>query len=599
MNSISRNAYFLCLAVILLAAIWYPKWNKGGTEATISWDVSGYYLYLPAVFIYQDVKELEFLPEIIEQYRPSPHPDQAFQHESGNQVMKYPLGWSILYLPFFLIAHLIALLTNYPADGFSTPYQWGIGWGSILVAFIGLWVCRKILLQYFSDRATALSLVLIAIGSNYLNYSAIDGALTHNYLFTLYALLIYLSIRFYESPSNRKAIWIGLVVGLLTLTRPTELIAVILPLGWGIGSWADLKARLQFWIAHGRMLLLSISALILVGSLQLIYWKYVSGDWLVYSYQEQGFSWLNPHIENVFFSYRKGWLVYTPLISFALLGFVFLWQQKRSIFWATLLFFLVNTWIVTAWDIWWYGGSFGQRAMIQSYAVLAFPLAAFFQWLRGKRITSIFVSVLLLAGILLNLFQTGQAHNGTLHPEFMTRAYYWRIFGKWEAAPRDEFLLDTKEDFRGPRKDVQVIYEQDFEGFFEEPMIDTLEAKSGLRSVHLNKEQEFSPSIKIPTTQLPDYAEWIRISGQFLFHQKEGAKWRYPQMVCLLEHEGAVRKNRMIRPKRLLHPGYWQAEYMDLSIPAYPIDTIHVYVWLGSGQYDFFVDDIKVEAYAE
>ena len=32
--------------------------------------------------------------------------------------------------------------------------------------------------------------------------------------------------------------------------------------------------------------------------------------------------------------------------------------------------------MTAAWDIWWYGGSFGQRALIQAYPVLLFPIAA-------------------------------------------------------------------------------------------------------------------------------------------------------------------------------------------------------------------------------
>jgi hypothetical protein len=42
------------------AFIFYPKWKQSGVEATISWDASGYYMYLPALFIYQDIKTCSF-----------------------------------------------------------------------------------------------------------------------------------------------------------------------------------------------------------------------------------------------------------------------------------------------------------------------------------------------------------------------------------------------------------------------------------------------------------------------------------------------------------------------------------------------------------
>ena len=38
-------------------------------------------------------------------------------------VIKYPAGMAILMLPFFLIAHVIAMLLGYSADGFSAPYE--------------------------------------------------------------------------------------------------------------------------------------------------------------------------------------------------------------------------------------------------------------------------------------------------------------------------------------------------------------------------------------------------------------------------------------------------------------------------------------------
>ena len=75
-------------AVVLVSIMWfmagafyYPKWNKSWSEATISWDVSGYYHYLPAIFIYKDLKQQIWLDSINHKYLPSPAYDQAFVHE--------------------------------------------------------------------------------------------------------------------------------------------------------------------------------------------------------------------------------------------------------------------------------------------------------------------------------------------------------------------------------------------------------------------------------------------------------------------------------------------------------------------------------------
>ncbi len=116
----------------------YPKWQQEQAEATIGWDVSGYYLYLPAIFIYGDVQELKFFPAILDKYHPTPDFQQAFLHRSGHYVMKDSCGQAVMYAPFFFIAHTIASVTDYEADGFSRPYQLMLSFGSLLVAFIGL-----------------------------------------------------------------------------------------------------------------------------------------------------------------------------------------------------------------------------------------------------------------------------------------------------------------------------------------------------------------------------------------------------------------------------------------------------------------------------
>ena len=227
----SRNSFWLCALILVASSLFfYPKWKKANSEATISWDVSGYYLYLPAALIYQDIKQLDWWAGIDEKYHPGPGMGQAFKHPSGNFVMKYTMGQAIQFLPWFLIANTVAEPLGYPADGFSTPYQAAISWGSLLVALLGLWFLRRVLLVYFSDTVVAAVLLSLVFGSNYLEYAGITGAMTHNWLFTLYSILIFTTIQFYKKPSFGLAALIGLLVGWAALTRPTEVISALIPI---------------------------------------------------------------------------------------------------------------------------------------------------------------------------------------------------------------------------------------------------------------------------------------------------------------------------------------------------------------------------------
>lgn len=527
---------------------------------------------------------------------------QAFVHESGNYVMKYPLGQAIAYSPWFALGHAWAKAsTQYPADGFSYPYQVAISWGSLLVAFFGLTMLRLVLLRFFTDRVTAVVLWTLVLGTNYLNYAAIDFALTHNYLFTYYALLLYAVIRWYEQPTWGWSLLIAFCLGLAALTRPTELIACLIPVLWGIGHRSAWSQRFAFWRVHILKLLVIIGLVALLGALQLIYWKYASGHWIVYSYQDQGFSWLKPHIKDVLFSARKGWLVYTPYMAVALLGLIFWWQKFRPYFWALFVFSLLNFWMVSAWDIWWYGGSFGQRAMVQSYAMLALPLGAFWQWALQKRWTAGFFGLVAVFCIWLNILQTWQAHKGILDPEYMTKAYYWRTFGKTVIDPRDKFLLDLPEDYRGPRRDVQLIAATGFEPATNAPT-DTLISQEfsfkGTAAARIVTDIRHSKGLSVTLpTGLSQEGTWLRATAHFYTPKKEYRIWNMPQFTMEFWAAGKIARSRQIRINRLLQADDWKEIYLDVPFPDVKIDSVRVYLYNPRSLHPLYMDELKLEAF--
>ena len=240
----SKWAVFIgCLALAYSALVYYPKYKMPRTEATISWDVSGYYLYLPALFIYGDLKKLDFKKKLDEQYYPSSSPYQSFTHVSGNQVMKYTGGLAILYSPFFLIAHFLAKTLGLPADGYSPVYQFLITACGLIYAFSGLFGLRWLMLKYFDEKVVALSLLILIFGTNYFDYASITGAMSHNFLFTLYVGLMISTYQWYLTKSFRWFYIICFIMGLMALIRPTELISGILVLGWGINTIVELKER--------------------------------------------------------------------------------------------------------------------------------------------------------------------------------------------------------------------------------------------------------------------------------------------------------------------------------------------------------------------
>ncbi len=592
----SNHAFWIVVLVILSTHFfYYPKWNKAGTEATISWDVSGYYYYLPALFIYKDIQQLNWKDSIQQKYQPASSMYQAFKHESGVYVMKYSAGLAIQYLPFFAIGHMMATLGPWDADGFSFPYQLMISLGSLLIALIGIFFLRKILLVYFKDWIAAWTIVLIALGTNYLNYSAIDGAMTHNYLFTLYALLIWSTIRFYQQPNFSWSIMIGILVGLCALTRPTEIVLAAIPLLWGVASKEALLDRWNFILKNKSYFLLATGLTIIVGSLQIVYWKSVSGDWVVYSYQDQGFSWLKPHLADGFFSYKKGWLIYSPVMGFSLLGFIELFKNRRNLFTSLAIACALIIYITFAWDIWWYGGSLGQRALVQSYALFAFPLAAFIEWIyRSKKYIQITTISVLTLFIYYNLWLTHQAHKGgLLDPENMTKAYFWNVLGKYDQPIEVKKLLDNDEAFNGSRNRVSILFQSDFEQ--DSISVCTDQPIEGTKSLCIGQENQFSPVY--PVDLRNGDAEWIRASATIKAPFKEWDVWKMTQMMIRFYNEDHQVKQKLIRLHRLIYDGQVKQVYLDAKCPKKTFNRVELLFWNGGSSKPMYIDNIILEKF--
>ncbi len=573
---ISRLSLFISIvSIFVLSFFYYPKYQKSETEATISWDVSGYYIYLPAFFIHNDPLNCSFYPEILRKYKPTPDFQQAFKAPNGNYVFKYSIGHSLLMSPGFVLGHVLAKIEGHPQDGYSKPYQFGIHIWSFLVTCLGLYLLLILLRRHFDETTTAITILCISLATNYLEYSAITNSMTHNYLFALYCGLLLVTERFYQRHKWQDALLIGVIIGLMALTRPTEIIAVILPLFWGFrfsSHW--LRSRLIFFKAHFSKILIAIAVTGSIGFIQLAYWKYASGEWIVYSYEKQGFSWLRPHLWDGFLSGRAGWLTYTPIMGLALAGFLELFKSKKDLFWVFLGFTVLFVYVTFAWDIWWYGGSVGQRALIQIYPVLSFPLAALITTLTSKRIGNMLISILLGLCFIYNVWLTHQAHKGGLFlAGEMTIAYLKEVIFDKSRSDEAIKLLDTKH-----------IYTQTLQDSI------LLEMKtSDTTRFCLRDTVQFSPSIAFVTLSQNG---WLRVSADYVVNSQEWESWRMTQLIVRLYSRGKEQNAEMIRIQRHLQPNLKKSVHIDLPISSM-VDSISVTHWHADGRTQLCFDNIK------
>ena len=449
--------FFLCVSLF---------YNTKRTNR-LDWDVFGYYLYLPAKFIYDDIrleKKDQWLTPLIGKYKTTDNLYQAYKSPKDIYVMKYTMGLAYVYAPFFFIANTAAPILGYEQDGFSAPYQWLLLFGSVLFSLIGIHYLFKILSIYFSDLVVLICMSFIVFGSNYFVMTTSDGLMPHNFVFTFFAVMLYQSIRWYQDQKIKRIVIIGFCIGIAALIRPTSVVVAVVPSLWAVGNFEDLKKRIALFLKNIPQLCLLAAVAFLVMLPQFVYWHSVAGEWLFYSYPDEKLNLLTPHIINVFFSYKKGWLLYTPIMIIALIGFIRLYKKYPSFFFAIFIFFLVNAYIISCWDCWWYGGSFAQRPFVESYVFMAFPLAAFIEHMLTKKLrVAMPVFVVCAFFVYLNLFQTRQALYGVIHTSLTTKEYYWRVFMKDAASDEDRRWLEPSQyadgkDETGPGKTYNTVY---------------------------------------------------------------------------------------------------------------------------------------------
>ncbi len=494
------------LAVIVTAIVCFPS-------NIISYDTFGYYLYLPQIFIYNDLgfSNIEQLQNIVDTYESSGTLYQIWQTETGDWLIRYTSGQAILFSPFFLLAHAYTLLTGGVADGFSLPYQIALFSGCLCYFVIAMFLLRRILLHFFSDKTTALTLVLLALGTNLFANEVLATAGIHSQLFFLYTVLILFTIRWHEDPSWKNILPIALACGLIIVTRPTDIICLLIPLLWKVSDKETLLAKWQLCKEKIPQLLVSAVIIGLIGSVQLIYWKTHSGHWLIDSYNNpgEGLDFLHPHIVQTLFSFRKGWFIYTPMMLIALFGFIPLWQRRHDCFWPLLMFVIVNIYLVSCWSCWWYAGSFGQRAYVQSYAIMAIPLGFAVQMTGNRNKIGKTISIILASLILiLNLFQTWQYKKKIISHSDMTRAAYFANFFQTDATKCDPGMLLVWRDPSG-------IEEMDTNRHYVEKFL--TKETFGTDGFQTDSLVEFSPAVRIPYKEITkkDHA-WMRIRCEIM-----------------------------------------------------------------------------------
>lgn len=419
---------------------------KNRPNNCLSYDVYGYYLYLPATLKYSDpyLRDRSWLEETNQFYQNTPSLYQIWnQPETDKFVIRYPMGFATIFLPHYLIADMLASPLGFPDDGFSKPYQYAIFLGHILYVVLGFVFFRRVLREFFSEKLTSFLLLLLFFGTNFFFTSIHSVGMAHGYLFLFYSLILLFTIKWHRNPTWLSSLILGAAMGIACLCRASEVLVVIIPILWGV---FDRPSAIKKWklIKNNWPKFLSVvGVFIFCGVPQLIYYKIMTGHFFIDSYNNpgEGFDLLSPHTMNFLFSFRKGWYVYSPVMIFATIGIFLLWKTKKSIALGFTLFTVITIYLLSSWTCWWYAGSFGQRAMVQSYPIYFLALGFLIERISSSKwVLNSFLG-LSFCFIFLNLFQSWQASNGLIHLSLTTKESYLANFMSLSPVENYEDLL--------------------------------------------------------------------------------------------------------------------------------------------------------------
>ena len=341
----------LALAVGLAGVAW-TGWDMFGAARRPmlqGWDDSFYYYWLPAVVIHHNV---DFAPLL----RDSGTVDAAAreaglaQSQTAAHLLpsKFPPGWALGSLPFFLAAWPFA--PPHPT-GFEPCFLAAVWCGQLLYAVAGLWLGVDLVRRLVPGAPALVAVLSVWLASPLVYYQSARLSMSHSQVFVLAILTFWLARRLVEGDHRARVYFaLGFAGALLVVTRNSAAVYLLFP-ALAVGRTLRSPGAAA-WLLAGAAL---------PAAVQLAAWKALFGTWLTYSYGSEGFDFRHPHLAAVLFSPLHGWFYWHPLLLPAIAGFV-VWslRNRLALPWLGSLVLVVG--INGAWWCWWFGSSFGNRA---------------------------------------------------------------------------------------------------------------------------------------------------------------------------------------------------------------------------------------------
>jgi hypothetical protein len=304
------------------------------------------------------------------------------------QAAIFPFGSALLWMPFYLVAHLWLAALNglggsFARDGYTYPYQMAIGLGTLTYGFVGLLLVYRIACDYFSRWLSLAATVVVCVGSFIFWYMAVESAYVHGN--SLFAVTLFIFLWYRTRTARPMAMWgwLGVSGALMTMVRWQNAVFLALPVfDATVSAWRALRQRDGSGLTR-TTLNAAMSALgFMVGFLpQMYFWRVVNGGWLAVPHGQAGQMWWdNSLMLDVLFSPNHGLLAWHPILYLSLLGVPLFLKRDRQLGMLLVGLFVAQVYVNGAVTSWTGGSAFGGRRFEACALLFVLGLAALIRW---------------------------------------------------------------------------------------------------------------------------------------------------------------------------------------------------------------------------
>ena len=365
-------------------------------RATVRGDGVGYYSYLPTIVAHQSFDVGPTFDQFIANNTPVNPIFLQITLPNGLTANFKPVGSALMALPFYVVAHLVLIFVvpGSQSPDVGSEYQLAFTAASLFFVALALILIYRFVRGLWGRDAAVLATIGAIFATPVVNYIFFEASYSHNFtIFATTAFALYL----YQTRENRRHYqWLlaGALGGLATITHAQEVLFLAL---------VPFEAGWQIWHRRWTVRLIPGYALFLVGALapglpQLAMDRVMFEHWLPQSAPNIFFDFLHPHLGDMLFSTRHGWLSWSPIVAIAALGMPAV-VRRLQWFGAGLVAIAVGELYVNAsLSDWWGGAAFGARRLTDQTLLVALGLGAVFAFLLERRLARL-VYAALAAGI--------------------------------------------------------------------------------------------------------------------------------------------------------------------------------------------------------